>query len=325
MTEPRTVLVIGEIHRAGLDLLAAAPGVRLVEIEETRARVEAAIAAAAAIVVRTLPIDAALIARAPRLALVARHGVGYDNVDVAALSARGIPLALVGDANSPTVAEHTLYLMLAAAKRGVVRDRAVRDGSWQSGAGGLGFDLAGRTVLVVGLGRIGTRVARLCRALGMTVLANDPYVPDETFAAVGATRVAALDEGLRRADVVTLHTPLSDETRHLIGAAALAAMPAHAILVNTSRGGVVDEAALAAALAAGAIAGAGLDVYAAEPPASGNPLFARDEVVLTPHFAGFTGECWERMSLRCAENVLAAFAGRLDPAVVVNPDVLAPA
>jgi D-3-phosphoglycerate dehydrogenase len=270
-------------------------------------------------------IDAALIARAPRLDLVARHGVGYDNVDVAALTARGIPLALVGDANALTVAEHTLYLMLAVAKRGIVRDRAVREGSWHGGAGGLGFELSGRTVLVVGLGRIGTRVARLCGAFGMTVLANDPYVSDETFAEFGATRVATLHEGLRAADVVTLHVPLNDETRHLIAAAELAAMPAHAILLNTSRGGVVDEAALAEALAAGAIAGAGLDVFAAEPTPPANPLLARDDVVLSPHFAGFTEECWERMSLRCAQNVLDAFAGRLDPAVVVNPKVMAPA
>jgi D-3-phosphoglycerate dehydrogenase len=325
MTGQRTVLVIGEIHRAGLDLLEAAPGVSLVEIEETRASVEAAIAAAEAIIVRTLVIDAGLIARAPRLKLVARHGVGYDNVDVAALTARGIPLALVGDANSLTVAEHTLYLMLAVAKRGIVRDRAVREGSWHGGAGGLGFDLSGRTVLVVGLGRIGTRVARLCGAFGMTVLANDPYVTDETFAEFGATRVATLGEGLQRADVVTMHTPLNDETRHLIAAAELGAMPAHAILLNTSRGGVVDEAALAEALAAGGIAGAGLDVFAAEPPPPGNPLLARDDVVLSPHFAGFTGECWERMAVRCAQNVLDAFAGRLDPAVVVNPEVMAPA
>ena len=325
MTEHRTVLMIGKIHHAGLDLLEAAPGIRLVEIDQTRAQIDAEIAAAHAIVVRTAVIDSALIARAPRLELVARHGVGYDNVDVAALTARGIPLVLVGDANALTVAEHTLYLMLAVAKRGIVRDRAVREGSWHGGAGGLGFDLFGRTVLVVGLGRVGALVARLCSAFGMTVLAHDPVVAEMAFADAGAERVATLHEGLRAADVVTLHVPLNDETRHLIAADELAAMPARAILVNASRGGVVDEAALVEALAAGAIAGAGLDVFAAEPTPPDNPLLARDDVVLSPHFAGFTEECWERMSLRCAQNVLDAFAGRLDPAVVVNPKVMAPA
>ena len=325
MDEARRVLVVGRVHPSGLARLRAEPGVTVTEISQEPETVAAHAPMAEAIVVRTARIDRPLIARANRLRIVARHGVGFDSVDVAALTERRIPLALVGDANARTVAEHTLYLMLAVAKRGVAYDRLARAGAWQGDGAQIGSDLFGKTAVLVGLGRVGRLVAGLCKAFGMRVRVHDPYVDPADVAALGGEALERLEDGLADADYLTLHAPLTAETERVVDAAALAALPRRAILVNASRGGLVDEAALAAALRRGGIAGAGLDVFAEEPPAAGNPLFGLDNAVLSPHVAGLTEECAERMSLRCAENVLAFFAGALDPALTVNPEVLDPA
>ena len=317
------VLAIGRIHESGIDRLGAAPGVTVTEIEQTPDAVAAHMPNADAVIVRTACLDRGLIARANRLRIVARHGVGYDSVDVAALTERRIPLALVGDANARTVAEHTLYLMLAAAKHGPYIDRLTRAGKWQAGDGRIGSDLFGKTALVVGQGRVGRLVVELCRAFGMRVRVYDPWVEAGAVRALGAEPLARLEDGLADADFVTLHAPLTDETRRMIDSDALAALPRHAVVVNASRGGLIDEAALVAALGGGEIAGAALDVFEQEPTPPDNPLLGLDNVVLSPHLAGLTAECAERMSMRCAQNVLDFLAGSLDPACVVNPEALA--
>ena len=325
MSNQRIVLVAGAIHRAGIDLLKRHDGIAVVEIGQEPERVAAEIGAADALIVRTARVDRGVIERAHSLRIVARYGVGFDNVDVPALTARGIPLATVGDANARTVAEHMLYMTLALAKHGLAADRTMRALAWSERDALVGHDLFAKTLLVVGFGRIGTHVARMCQALGMSVLVWDPYVADQPIAAAGARRAKDLRAGLSLADVVTVHTPLNDETRGLIGADELAAMPAHAIIINCARGGIIDEAALAEALASRRIAGAGLDVFDHEPPKPDNPLLKLDNVVLSPHTAGLTEECTARMSLRCAQSVLDCFAGKLDPALVVNREVMAPA
>lgn len=325
MSNQRIVLVVGRVHPAGIELLNQHPEIGVVEIGQEPEKVAAEVGAADAIIVRTARIDQGVIAAAPGLKIVARYGVGFDNVDVPALTARGIPLATVGDANARTVAEHMLYMTLALAKHGLAADRTMRTVAWGERDKLVGHDLFGKTLLVVGFGRIGVHVTRMCQALGMSVLVWDPYVGDEAIAAAGARRADSLRAGLSAADVVTVHTPLNDETRGLIGADELAAMPAHAIIINCARGGIIDEAALAEALGAGGIAGAGLDVFDNEPPKPDNPLLALDNVILSPHTAGLTEECITRMSLRCAQSVLDCFDGKLDPALVVNREVMAPA
>ena len=324
MNETRHVLVVGRIHDSGIARLEAAPGVAVTRIEQEPEALAAHIGAAHAVIVRTARLDRAMIARANRLRLVARHGVGFDSVDVAALSERRIPLVTVGDANARTVAEHTLYLMLAVAKRGLAFDRFVRAGQWR-GDGVLGHDLHGKTVVVVGQGRVGRLVVGLCKAFGMRVRVFDPRVDAAAIAALGGEPLARLEDGLADADYLTLHAPLNDATARMLDRAALAALPRRATVINASRGGLIDEAALAAALEAGEIAAAGLDVFETEPTAPDNPLFGLENTVLTPHMAGMTLECAERMSLRCARNVLDFFAGALDPEVAVNPEVLSPA
>ncbi len=229
-----------------------------------------------------------LLAGAPRLRVVARHGVGLDNVDVEACTRRGIWVVHTPLANVEAVAEHAVGLMLAAAKRIVEGDRAVRAGEFAGARLRLvGWELFGRTLGIVGFGRIGQRVAAIARAaFEMTVLFTDILAREEAAARVAARRVP-LDELLGRSDVVSLHVPLTDRTRHLIDAAALARMKPGAVLINTARGGVVDEAALTEALRAGRLF-AGLDVFAGEPLPPESPLVRLSNVVLTPHCASHT-------------------------------------
>ena len=215
-------------------------------------------------------LSAQVIAAASRLRLVARMGAGTDNFDIAALTARRIPLLTTGSANAGAVAEHAIYLMLALAKRGPVRDRAIKAGGWPRAFGAL--ELAGQTCLVVGLGRVGRAIARRAAAFDMNVVIVDPDVTAAKASDLGLALATSLDAALCDADVVILACALTQATHGLIGEAALARMKPTALLVNVARGGVVDEPALARALAAGRIAGAGLDVLAVEPPAPDNPL-----------------------------------------------------
>ncbi|MDQ0475427.1 NAD(P)-dependent oxidoreductase [Labrys wisconsinensis] len=319
------VLVAGAIHEAGLALLRAAPGVTLDVVEAVSTESYAPLVGRAdAVLIRTQPMPAAVIDEAPRLAFVSRHGVGFDAVDVAALNRRSIPLAIVGDVNSQPVAEHAMMLILALAKRALVLDAATRQAGWARRNGFEAFELAGKALLLVGFGRIGRRVAGMAEAFGMRVLVHDPFVGAAAIRAAGAEPAAALDAALGEADIVSLHVPLGGDGV-LIGAPELKRMKPTAILVNTARGGLVDEAALAAALAEGGLAGAGLDVFAGEPPPADHPLLGSDRVVLSPHSASLTRECAARMSVAAAQNILDFFAGRLDPALVVNAASLPPA
>ncbi len=315
-------VVLGLLPPAGIERLRAA-GVEVEIIADPSAvDVRPLVANADAIIARTSPIPAALIEAAPRLRIVARYGVGYDNIDVAALTRRRIPLATIGDVNAVPVAEQTMALLLALSRRLIDYDHASRSGDWKIRESLTIWELAAKTIAIVGLGRIGRAVAKRCLAFDMRVIAVDPAVSAATMAAAGVTHVAAMHEALAQADIVTLHLPLSEATRGMIGASALAAMKRGAVLINAARGGIVDETALAAALRDGQLAGAGVDVLAQEPPAANHPLLGLKNVVISPHSAALTAECAVRMSLACAENVLGVFTGRLDRSRVINPDVL---
>jgi D-3-phosphoglycerate dehydrogenase len=265
-------------------------------------------------------LTADLIERAPRLRVACRFGAGYDNFDVPALTRRRIPLATAGDANADTVAEHALYLMLALAKRGPALDRAVRAGTWPRAFGSI--ELRDLTCLVVGYGRIGRQVARRAAAFAMRIVVVDPNVPAETVARDGYARADTLEQGLRQADFVVVACALAPGTRGLMGAAAFAAMKPSAFVVNIARGPIVDEQALVAALRERRIAGEGLDVLETEPPRADHPLFAMENIVLTPHTAAYLRSAFDRMAVATAENALAGLDGRLDRSVVVNAEVL---
>jgi D-3-phosphoglycerate dehydrogenase len=254
--------------------------------------------------------------------VVTRIGVGYDTVDVPALSRRKVPLMVAGTANSPSVAEQALFMMLTLAKRAQEMHSMVRDGTWGSRLGKLPYDLYGKTVLIIGFGRIGTRTARRCLAMEMQVLVYDPYKPTAEIATVGCEAVSDLDKALSRADFVSIHCPKTPETVGMFNAARLKQMKSSAYLINTARGGIVDEKALHEALVTGRLAGAGLDVFEQEPPPVGQALHRLPNVIMAPHVAGVTVEAVDRMSEQTALNILSALDGAPIRQNVINQDVL---
>jgi D-3-phosphoglycerate dehydrogenase len=254
--------------------------------------------------------------------VVTRIGVGYDAVDVPALSRRKIPLMVAGAANSPSVAEQALFMMLTLAKRAVEMHSIVKDGKWAHRLGMLPYDLFGKTVLIIGFGRIGTRTAKRCLAMEMNVLIYDPYKSAAEIKAAGCEGIGNLDAALPRADFVSIHCPKTPETVGMFNAARLKRMKPTAYLINTARGGIVDEKALYEALVSGQLAGAGLDVFEQEPPPAGHSLFELPNVIMAPHVAGVTREAVDRMSEQTARNILSALDGEPIRQNVINQDVL---
>jgi D-3-phosphoglycerate dehydrogenase len=270
-----------------------------------------------ALLVRNNPkLGDRLFAAMPALRVIAKHGVGVDSIDIAAAAARGIPVAITSDANSRSVAEHTIALMIALAHNLPRFAARAREGHWDQ-KGYLGADLDGQTLGIVGFGRIGQRVAAIAAALGMTVVAFDPFSAMMDTSQVA--RAASLDELVASADIVTLHVPQTETTAGLIDARFLAAMKPGSLLINTARGGLIDEAALLDALTSGHLGGAGLDTLAVEPPPPDHPLLSAPNTLVTPHIAAFTRSAMRAMAVSAATNILATLKGEaIDDRVIVN-------
>lgn len=274
-----------------------------------------------ALVVRSATkVDAAALEGADSLRVIGRAGIGVDNVDVPAASRRGIVVMNTPSGNAVTTAEHAIALMMALARRLPQAHASVKAGRWTK-TGLRGVELCGKTLGVVGLGNIGRLVVERALGLRMQAIAHDPYLPEDVAGRLGI-RCVPLDELLRTADVVSLHVPLTPRTRNLLDAGALALMKPGALLINTARGGIVDEAALHDALASGRLGGAALDVFASEPPA-GSPLLGLDNVVLTPHLGASTEEAQERVAVEIARQVV-EFLGRGAVRNAVNMPPLPP-
>lgn len=311
------ILLAGKLHPAGLALLKSASGFTFSHIEEISEDSYAPlIGDADAIVIRTQPMTAATIAAGKKLKIVSRHGVGYDAVDVEALTRRDIPLTIVGDVNSNAVAEHTMMLILAASRRLNRSEHAVRKGHWAWRNAFEASEISGKHLLIIGYGRIGRHIARMALAFGMSVSAYDPYLAAQGWPEGVVQCERTLDVALSRSDIVTVHVPRTDHP--ILGVNELSQIKQGGIVINTARGGLIDEAALAAAIRDGHIGAAGFDVFDAEPPKHDHPLMGLDQVILTPHNAALTKECAERMAVASVQNVLDYFAGRLNPALVVN-------
>jgi D-3-phosphoglycerate dehydrogenase len=319
----KRIMVPVSLGPEGLRLLDARPEFHVTRYDPaiTPSEFHALLADTAAIALSWTRFDAAAIAAAPHLQVAARVGVGFDAVDVPGLTARGIPLMVVGSANSRAVAEHAVFLMFALTKRAMEMHRRVRTGVNHDRKSGLPGEVAGKTVLVVGFGRIGSRTAPRCKALEMEVLVYDPYVAPEVIRAAGYEPAPDLEAALPRADFVTIHCPKNSETLGMFNAARMARMKPGAFLINTARGGIVDEAALADALSSRHLAGAGLDVFDPEPPLPSNPLLAMENVIASPHLAGVTTEAWAAMSAVTVENMLGVLDGTPTVAHAVNPEV----
>ncbi len=322
-TNRKRVMVPHVMDRAGIDLLAAREDIAL-EIYPAgidQASLLPLLADVSAIALSATPFRARELEAAPAIAVVARIGVGFDAVEVPALTARRVPLMTAGTSNSTSVAEHALYLMMTLAKRGPEMDALVRGGHWTQRHATLPGEVAGKTVLILGFGRIGTRSARRCAAMEMNVLVFDPYVSPDTIREAGYEPVADLETALPRADFVSIHCPKNTETVGMFNAARLALMKRGAGIVNTARGGIIDEPALAAALTSGHLCGAGIDVFAEEPTSLDNPLLKLPQVICSPHMAGVTVESMAGMARVTAENILSVLDGHPIRAHAVNPEV----
>jgi D-3-phosphoglycerate dehydrogenase len=323
MTNRKRLLIATSITAAGWALLENRPDIETVTYDSAmpEAAYRALIPGAHGIALYTRPFGPGELAVADEMAVIGRVGVGYDLVDVPGCTAKGILLMTTGTANSVSVAEHALSLMFDLARRTAEFDAIVRKGDWSQRLITPPLDLYGRTLLVVGFGRIGSRIAARCRALEMTVLVCDPYVDAARIKEAGCEPVS-LAAGLARADVVTVHCPKNAETTGMIGAAQLARLKSGAFVINTARGGIVDETALHDALVSGHLGGAGLDVFVDEPVPADHPLLELSNVVTAPHMAGNTVEALDRMSRTAIANILSVFDGAPNRANVINKEVL---
>jgi len=315
------ILMSQPIHEAGIKFITDQGYEARVAPDFSEATLIKEVQDAQGLLVRTAEIPASVINAGKQLKVIARHGVGYDNIDVKAATARKIPVCITPRANALSVAEHVLAFMLAWAKRIVPYDAATRKNDWDVRNSYGAFDLDGKTIGILGMGRIGMLVCQKAKAaFNMEVLAYDPLVPREVMEKAGA-RVATIPEILTAADFVTLHVPSNPETKGMIGEAQFKMMKRSAFLINCARGPIVDEAALVKALKDGTIAGAGLDVFDPEPPTADNPLFGLPNVLLSPHSAGLTVECVIRMATHAAQAIVDVLEGRR-PEGIINPEAV---
>jgi D-3-phosphoglycerate dehydrogenase len=317
----KKVVVTNVVDEHGLGILRR--GAEVVYLPQLPGRtLSDEIGEAHAILIRgATKISRNLLEKAENLLVIAKHGVGYDNIDVEAATGRGILVVNTPDANTESVAEHNLGLMLCLSKNICRADRELRQGKFAQREDLMGVELAGKGLGVVGLGRIGAELAEKCRsAFNMHIICYDPYVPKEKAIQLGFKQVERLDELLRDSDYVVISVPLTKSTTNLVGAKELALMKADAFLINSSRGGIVDEVALYDCLKQKRIAGAGLDVFLSEPPLPDNPLLGLENVVATPHLGAVTVDAMNRMATTAAEEIMRVLQGQR-PKYPVNPEI----
>jgi D-3-phosphoglycerate dehydrogenase len=313
------VLVTDTIAASGLDILRAADDVDLDYRPGLAGEaLLAAVAQSDALITRSgTAVTQELVNAGDRLRIIGRAGVGLDNVDVDACTARGILVINAPTANIMSATEHTMAMLLALCRNIPEAHASVKRGEWTRSKF-MGTELDGKTLGVIGLGRIGTRVTIRARGFGMRVIAYDPYIADSVYEKVGAAKVT-LDQLLEQADVITVHTPMTDETRSMIGAEELAKTKHGVIVLNISRGGIYDEQALADALNSGKVAGAAIDVYVEEPPPADHPLLTAKNAILSPHIGANTIEAQDRVAVQTAEMVIEALRGSIFVSAVNLP------
>ena len=319
----KKVLIVQPIHRSGVKLLEKEVEVVLASDPSVKT-VCRQIKGVHGAIVRTSPFTREIIESADKLEVIGRHGVGVDNIDVKAASERGIPVVYTPDANKVSVAEHTMGFIIALAKRLFISDKATREGNFAIREEFAASDLDGKTLGIVGAGRVGSTLAKKCKvAFNMRVLAYDPYLSSKRAKEIGVSLGNDLSELLKESDFVSIHTPLTKETKGLIGEGELKLMKPTSFLINVARGGIVNEEALTKALKEKWIAGAATDVFSKEPPKPDNPLLKAENIIFSPHMAALTKECVIRMATGVAEGVLDVLRGD-KPKYLVNLDFLKP-
>jgi D-3-phosphoglycerate dehydrogenase len=323
-TNRKKLLLPTTMSRAGWAIVEAREDVEGVPYQYTvsKAELHRLLEDVAGVALGVQPFSDPELDAAPGLEVVSRIGVGYDAVDVPALTRRKIPLMIGGTANSVSVAEAGVFLIMSLARRGAAMDALVKQGRWHDRYKEMPADLYGKTVLIVGFGKIGTRSAKRFAAMETNVLVYDPYMYSETIRGMGYEPVGDLDAAVARADFITIHCPKTPETVGMFDAARLGHMKRTAFIVNTARGGIIDEKALYDVLKANRIAGAALDVFDQEPTPQDNPLLTLPNFIAAPHVAGVTREAVDRMGVAAVENILSVLDGKPIRDNVVNQEVL---
>ena len=316
----KKIAVIENIHRDGLEIIDKDPNYAYELISDVSEKnLIEKLPNFDACTLRVSKLNENILQHCSKLKVISRHGVGYDNVDLNFLKKKNISLLITATANAVAVAEHVIYMMLSISKSINQYDSEVRKGNFKKNASKIEtLELFSKEVLIVGFGRIGKSLIQRCLGFEMKVNVYDPFVSNNIISKFGGNKIDNLDEGLKSCDYLSLHIPLTDKTKNMINRTKLSSMKKSAIIINTSRGGIINEIDLNNALNQKVIFGAGLDVFEQEPIDKDNPLLKNDRVILSPHSATFTNECKSRMSIETTKNIIDFFNNKLDGSMIVK-------
>ena len=316
----KKVLIIEDIHQSGIKLLENNKNFSFEIVNNIEKNfLKNKIKDFDAITLKTFKFDNELIESAKNLKIISRHGVGYDNVDIESAKKKNITIAITSKANASTVAEHVFFMMLNLSKGGNMYDKLVKEGKFEKKHSlNLTKELWNKKILIVGFGRIGKNLLKKCVGFEMNIYVYDPYIEKNTVEQMGAKKIENIEEIINQIDYVSIHTPLTKETKNMFNSKMFNKMKKNSILINTSRGGVVNENDLNEALNKNIIFGAGLDVFEKEPPDKNNPLLKNNKVILSPHVSTFTDECIERMGIETIQNIIDFFDQRLEKSNIIN-------
>ena len=314
------IAIIEEIHKDGLDILDKNPNYKFELIKDaSQENLIKKLPAFDACTLRVSKLDEKILSHCPNLKAISRHGVGYDNVDLNYIKNNNISLLITATANAVAVAEHVISMFLSISKSIKIYDQDVRDGKFKINAKKIQtFELLNKNVLIAGFGRIGKKLISRCLSFDTNVYVYDPYVDENIIKKYGGKKVDSINDALKIADYVSLHMPLTKETKDLINYSTFKEMKNNSIIVNTARGGIINENDLNKALNEGLIFGAGLDVFSKEPIEVDNPLLKNNKVILSPHSATFTDECTSRMGTETTKNIIDFFENKLDKSMIVK-------
>ena len=314
------IAIIEEIHKDGIDLFENHPNYEhelITDVSEEN--LIKTLPKFNACTLRVTKLNEKILKHCPNLKVISRHGVGYDNVDLNFVKENNISLLITATANAIAVAEHVMTMFLSISKSIFKYDHEVRAGNFKSNSDKIQtFELLNKNILIAGFGRIGKKLISRCLAFDTKVYVYDPYVNESVIKEFGGIKVNNIEEGLKIADYVTLHMPFTEETKNLINYSILKKMKNNSIIVNTARGGIINELDLERALNEGLIYGAGLDVFSTEPVEKDNPLLKNRKVILSPHSATFTDECTSRMGIETTKNIIEFFENKLDKSKIVK-------
>lgn len=320
MSNKKNILIIQPIHEEGIRLLESNPNYNYEIIEEIKLEdIKNKIQNCDGLSIRTAKLPGEIIDLGKKLKVISRHGVGYDNVDLAAIKKNKITLTITATANAVAVAEHVMFMLLNICKRKSMYDDAVKNGKFNDrNKLPKTIELWGKNILIAGFGRIGQALIKRCLGFEMNVFVYDPFINEEKIKSLGGIKVDNLENSLSKIDMISLHLPLTNETKNLIDINLIKKMKKNCIIINAARGGIINEIDLDRALNENLIFGAGLDVFDIEPPKDDNPLLKNDKVFLSPHTAAFTEECMKRMGKETIQNIIDFFDEKLEKSKIVK-------